>query len=373
MAKRKNTNQNNNKKKGSSKTLIFILIIIVAVIGYRKYKSTGDISAVPETVAKEVESTIETISKEAGKKAETIKKETSKAKQKATDAAKKKSEKSKTEKAKKTEKAEEVSTSKSKSAKVYTTGMIALQDELETPVCAGANHAKDHQIRKFNNYAVCYRESYEQAEWSAYKLTTANLKKNSGRTNDFREDPKITTGSATLDDYKGSGYDRGHLTPAADMSFDEKAMSETFYMSNMSPQAGAFNRGIWQQLEAQVRVWTKTFGQVYVVSGPILDKPASKYASIGKQNKVAIPQYYYKVILAPIYENDADKKTPDDAKSVAAIGFILPNDGCSGKQFWDFAVSIDEVEKRTGLDFYSLLDDNVENQVEKSFDISIWK
>ena len=113
----------------------------------------------------------------------------------------------------------------------------------------------DHQIRAFQYYTLCYRESYEQAEWSAYCLRAFMLQKNAKRTNDFRPDPEILGGSATLADYKRSGYDRGHLTPAGDMVFSREAMSETFYMSNMCPQAAAFNRGIWKDLEDQVREW----------------------------------------------------------------------------------------------------------------------
>ena len=363
MAKKKNS-----KKSGSSlKVLVLIIVIALAIVGYKKYKETGDLSAVPGAVAEEVEKAIETIQKEnADSTAKTTEpktektektKKTEKTPEKTTEAAKSDSEQAKTE----------------KSTKTYTKGNVALPSGLEIPVCPGAKNAKDHQIRQFEHYALCYRESYEQAEWSAYELTKDELNKKSGRTNDFREDPEIKTGSATLNDYKGSGYDRGHLTPAADMAFSEKAMSETFYLSNMSPQAGPFNRGIWQQLEAQVRTWAKTFGKVYVISGPILEKPASKYESIGKDNKIAIPQYYYKVLLAPLYADGNDEKTPDDAKSIAALGFILPNEACSGKEFWDFAVSVDEVEKRTGLDFYSLLEDTAEDASEAAFDISIWK
>lgn len=250
-------------------------------------------------------------------------------------------------------------------------GFVPLPKNLEFPLCAGANHASDHERRNYEYYSICYRESYEQAEWSAYCLTSEHLVKNASRSDDFRPDPEISTGSATLADYKASGYDRGHLSPAADFAFDKDAMSETFYMSNMSPQAGSFNRGIWKDLESTVRDWAKKFGRVYVVSGPVLDKKASDYESIGK-NKVSVPQYYYKVLLAPIYEDEADRETPDDAKNVTAIGFIFPNTKCQGSIF-DYAVSVDEVEKRTGIDFFNELDDTEENTVEASFEKSVWE
>ncbi len=233
-----------------------------------------------------------------------------------------------------------------------------IPEGIEIPLCP--YHKDDHERRDFNYYSICYRESYEQAEWSAYKLTKDQLANRVNRTDDFRPDPSISTGSADLADYKKSGYDRGHLTPAADREMSQEAVSETFYMSNMSPQFPAFNREIWQYLEHQVRVWAEKFGTVYVISGPVLEKPAGQYASIG-HNKVSIPQYYYKVILAQ--NND----TP------IAIGFILENKKHRDKNFWDDAVTIDEVEQRTGLDFWSLLEDSTENAVEASFDISLWK
>lgn len=248
---------------------------------------------------------------------------------------------------------------------------ISLPKNLEFPLCAGASHAADHERRNYEYYSICYRESYEQAEWSAYCLTSEHLQKNASRTDDFRPDPEISTGSATLADYKGSGYDRGHLSPAADFAFDKTAMSETFYMSNMSPQAGGLNRGIWKDLEATVRNWAAQFGRVYVVSGPILEKPAEDYESIGS-DKVTVPQYYYKVLLAPLYADEKDRETPDDAKNVIAIGFIFPNEKCDGGIF-DFAVSIDEVEKRTGIDFFNELSDDIENKIEAEVDVKDWK
>ena len=248
---------------------------------------------------------------------------------------------------------------------------IQLYNGLEIPICGATHNENDHEIRYFHNYALCYRESYEQAEWSAYCLNANQLTKNTERSNDFRADNSISTGSASLADYKGSGYDRGHLTPAADMAFNNQAMSETFFMSNMSPQHPQFNRGIWMHLEAQVRDWTKQFGKVYVITGPILEKDSSSYKSIGVNN-VAVPDFYYKVILVPLYQNKEDYETPDTSKAVMAIGFIIPNKGTE-KPYWDYAVTIDEVEKRTGLDFFSLLEDDIEDSVEASFVIDNWK
>lgn len=233
--------------------------------------------------------------------------------------------------------------------------------------------APDHQIRAFQYYTLCYRESYEQAEWSAYCLRDWMLQKNVKRTNDFRPDPQIEGGSATLADYKKSGYDRGHLTPAGDMVFSREAMSETFYMSNMCPQAAAFNRGIWKDLEEQVREWVRLYGAAYVVSGPVLSKPASEYPFIG-QSKVAVPEFFYKAILVPIYEDGLDQTGAvalETCADVIAIAFVIPNKACDG-DFWRYAKSVDEAEEITGLDFFPLLEDDVENRVEAECDPRPW-
>ncbi len=254
-------------------------------------------------------------------------------------------------------------------------GQIIFADNLEIPVCAGSTSssgkADDHEIRRFQNFTICYRESYEQAEWAAYCLEKSELVKNANRGDDFRADPEISTGSATLSDYRGSGYDRGHLAPAADFAFSEEAMSESFYLSNMSPQAGDLNRITWQYLEGQVRTWAETYGRVYVVTGPVLEKDASQYASIGK-NKVSVPEYYYKVLLAPLYADETDAQSPESAAAAQAVAFILPNSKCD-KPFWDYAVSIDEVERRTGLDFFAIMTDSLENALETNESVESWR
>lgn len=120
-------------------------------------------------------------------------------------------------------------------------------------------------------YALGYIEYHEQAAWVVYKLTRDEVQtKVSKRKNRFKEDPEIPTGSACSADYLRSGYDRGHLAPAADMAFSERTMADSFYYSNMSPQHPKFNRGIWKKLEEQVRHFAVREGEVYVVTGPVL-------------------------------------------------------------------------------------------------------
>ena len=124
----------------------------------------------------------------------------------------------------------------------------------------------------------------------ANQLTAKEVNGKYERSDNFRKDPHVSTESATLSDYKGSGYDRGHIIPAADMKWSPDAMSASFFMSNMSPQDPSFNRGIWKKLEEQVGKWALENSEIYIVTGPVLtDGP---YQTIGV-NKVAVPKYYY--------------------------------------------------------------------------------
>ena len=185
-------------------------------------------------------------------------------------------------------------------------------------------------------YALGYIEYHEQPAWVIYIMTqTEATTKAAKRTNKFRSDPEIPTGSATTGDYRRSGYDRGHLAPAADMAFSGQTMADSFFMSNMSPQKPAFNRGIWKDLEALVRYFAITEREIVVVTGPIL--PKEKTVTIGA-NKVTVPTHYYKVIF-------------DLTPPRKMIGFILPNEG-SNQPLAAFAVTVDAVEKATGLNFF---------------------
>ena len=206
-------------------------------------------------------------------------------------------------------------------------------------------------------YSLGYSEYHEQARWVIYHMTKAEATtKAASREDNFRPDPEIPTGSATLADYKNSGKDRGHMAPAADMSFSPKTMDESFFMSNMSPQEPDCNRGVWKELEAQVRSFAITEGDVYVVTGPIL--PQTKTITIGP-NEVTVPKYYYKVVW--------DRTPPEKM-----IGFIVPNAG-STKPLQSFATTVDAVEEATGLDFFLKIPQPQQEQLEGTLTIDAWK
>jgi len=215
-------------------------------------------------------------------------------------------------------------------------------------------NSKD-KIITHTGYSLLYNETHEQANWIAYDLTAEETNKLFERTDNFISDPKVKTGTASDKDYEGSGYDRGHLAPASDMGWSSTAMAESFYYSNMSPQTPSFNRGIWKKLEELVRTWAVENNTVYVVTGPVL---TNGLQTIGP-NKISVPNYYYKVIL--------DYSEPN----IKGIGFILPNIG-SKEQLQYYAVTIDSVEKFTGIHFFPLLPDDQEELIEKTLCIKCW-
>ena len=218
---------------------------------------------------------------------------------------------------------------------------------------------KGEKIIHHSGFSFVYSEEHEQAKWIAYVLNNKELNGIFDRSDNFREDPSVSSGSASNLDYAKSGYDRGHLAPAADMKWSEKAMSESFYFSNMSPQLQAFNRGIWKKLEEKVRDWALENDSILIVTGPILpSKNAKKHPSIGP-NSVTVPAYYYKAILD--YKKEKSK----------SIAFILPNQG-SKMPLHSFMVSIDSLEKLSEIDFFYKLDDKIENNVESKICKECW-
>ncbi|HEX2963753.1 MAG TPA: DNA/RNA non-specific endonuclease [Ignavibacteriales bacterium] len=218
-------------------------------------------------------------------------------------------------------------------------------------------YSRGTEIIQHTAFTLSYIEKYEQPEWVAYKLTRDMLSGPAKRTNKFIPDTLVTTGSATAKDYEKSGYDKGHLCPAADMKSSPVLMKECFYMSNMSPQDPAFNRGVWSKLEELVRTWAMQDSLLYIATGPVF-RDSMKF--IGKKNRVAVPWGFYKVILE--YRKGYRPK---------AIGFILPNLG-TGDSLIHFTASVDSVEKLTGIDFFPGLPDIIERRIERSFDLAEW-
>lgn len=204
-------------------------------------------------------------------------------------------------------------------------------------------------------YSLSYDDEAEQAEWLAYKLTDKYVSGKERRSDNFKEDPLIESGSASNKDYYRNGYDKGHLAPAADFKWSKQAMNESFYLSNMSPQVAAFNRGVWLDLEEQVRDWATFEKTLFIVVGAVLtdDLPV-----IG-ENEVAVPKYFYKVIL--------DVSKPE----YKSIAFMFRNEK-SKNPIASFAVSVDSVESFTGINFFPEIPDELEHVIEKQSDFNEW-
>lgn len=217
--------------------------------------------------------------------------------------------------------------------------------------------------------ALVYNEEYEQASWVAHIILPDVVSGMAGRSNDFRPDPLIKTGSAVERDYlikdtlangtykyDGFGFDRGHLAPSADFRWSKKALSESFYYSNMSPQVADFNRDSWAKLEDLLRAYVQEKKvPLYVLTAPLL-RPNLPKIERGV-NHVAIPVYYYKIALDPLNKQ--------------AIAFLMPNKKCEYPTE-HYAVSIDSLEHLTGRDFYSSLPDSLENELEKMDSAKPW-
>ncbi|WP_310992471.1 DNA/RNA non-specific endonuclease [Aequorivita marina] len=210
-------------------------------------------------------------------------------------------------------------------------------------------------IVNHNYYTLSYSEAHEQAEWVAYELSKSDLSRNDFDRPYFEIDNTVKTTSADWRNYKKSGYDRGHLVPAGDRKMSFEAYNETFLTSNISPQDHDFNAGIWNRLEQKVRYWADRYNGVYVVTGGVL---AGNMKTIGYEN-VSVPNQFYKIVVDV---TDGNYK---------AIAFLIPNKP-SDKSFYEYAVSIDKIETKTGIDFFPELPDSIEDKMERTIDLKAW-
>ncbi|MCH8082409.1 MAG: DNA/RNA non-specific endonuclease [Proteobacteria bacterium] len=195
-------------------------------------------------------------------------------------------------------------------------------------------------------FLLSFNQTTGVADWVMERLSASALSGDADRSfSHFKSDPDLAGGPA-LSDYRGSGYDRGHLAPAADMKWDQRAMDQSFYLSNIAPQVGAgFNRGIWARLEAKIRGWTRTKGDIIVITGPVYYdyRPV-----IG--GRVVVPDAYFKIIYAP-----ADGR---------ALAFLMPNRRITAPALTPHQVTIDALEVLTGYDFFNTLPVTLEDRLE---------
>lgn len=206
-------------------------------------------------------------------------------------------------------------------------------------------------------YLLAYNPVRKTANWVGYHLTRDRVHGSVKRSNDFRPDPDLAPGQrAELGDYRKSGYDRGHMAPAAAMRWSARAMSESFLLSNMAPQVGiGMNRGIWKSLEKKVRQWVDVRGELYVVTGNIYMSPNPKTIGPGR---VAVPDACFKVIFDPL--------------RMDAIAFIVPNRRGKSSELPKLVTSVAEVERETGLRFLSGVAPDVAARIKNRID-PFWK
>lgn len=202
-------------------------------------------------------------------------------------------------------------------------------------------------------FSFSYSETHEQSEWVAYELTDEDLLTINYNRPFFNQDPIVTTASADWRNFKNSGYDRGHLCPAGDRKASKELYDETFFTSNISPQIPSFNNGVWNRLEQKTRYWANKYNGLYVITGGVLK---GEMKTIGKE-KVAVPNYFYKILM-----------TRDHTKM---IGFLMPHEP-SKAPLYSFVVSVDEIEKLTGIDFFPELDNAIENKLEAEVSYKKW-
>lgn len=207
---------------------------------------------------------------------------------------------------------------------------------------------KQGQIIQRTGYTLAYDAKNKTPQWVAWELTDKETRGKEERTNDFQPDPEVIGTKVVTYDYSGSGYDRGHMAPAGDMKWSKQAMQESFYMTNICPQDHNLNTEDWNDLEMKSREWARRYGKVHIVCGPIYKGIRNEY--IG-EHRVKVPDAFFKVILI------------DDARKPYALGFLFENKA-GERPLKEYLVSVDEIERITGMDFFSVLPDNLEDRLE---------
>lgn len=205
-------------------------------------------------------------------------------------------------------------------------------------------------------YITSYNSETKCPNWVAWHLTAEHADGDVARDSKFYEDLDVPTPRATNEDYRRSGWSRGHMCPAGDNKWDEKAMRESNLLTNICPQNQELNSGVWNVIERDCRKWAKKYGEVYIVCGPVLLN--KDHETIGTNN-VVVPEAFFKVIL---------RMNPEPT----AIGYVIRNN--EGKKKRDqFINTVDDVEHITGYDFFPALPDSIEDLVEANARIEDWR
>ena len=216
---------------------------------------------------------------------------------------------------------------------------------------------RSQQIIEHLAYTVCYNHDWLIPNWVAYELTDHEISGDQQRSNHFAPDPLVKGDPVVTKDYSNSGYDRGHMAPAADIKWSEQAMRESFYMTNICPQNHNNNAGDWKDLEELGRDLAQRYKSIYICCGPIVTDAST---TIGTNHKIVVPQSFYKVFL---------RRKSDD--SWTSIGFVMPN-AAGNRPLMTYMHPVDEIEQLTGIDFFYNLPDSIEDIIEADYTISDW-
>ena len=218
----------------------------------------------------------------------------------------------------------------------------------------GVPRGMSDTLVRYEAFDVHFNSERGIANCALYELVNNELYGTVERGNEFTADPGVK-GCPLPDDYAGSGFDRGHLVPAGDLKWNGTAMRQSFLLTNVAPMHKALNEGGWAKLEEKVREWTARDSALLVFTGPVVSDGDTTLAS----GRVKVPSAYYKVILAPC------------VRPIRVIAFIYPN-GHSGGRLQQYAVSVDEVERRTGLDFFPTLPPEEQQRLESPVNLGAW-
>lgn len=215
---------------------------------------------------------------------------------------------------------------------------------------------KSNQVIMYSGFHLSYNTECRQADWTAYILTKKQVQNSVlQRHNSYRADKKSIEYPVLSRNYTNSGFDRGHLVPAEDMSWSEQNLYETFYMTNISPQVPKFNQGVWKKLEYLVRKWAVENQRIYVITAPVLQNVSDSI-----DGNICIPRWFCKIVV------DISRK--DDYK---AIAFLFPNKNCKN-DLCSYRVSIDSLEILTGYDFFCKANREIMDKLEQQTDSEQW-
>lgn len=211
------------------------------------------------------------------------------------------------------------------------------------------------QRKDYEGFSVSFNEDNHTPNWVAWELLATEAVGAEERYKNFWQDSEIA-GCPTANDYKNSGYDRGHMCPAADQKWSHTAMVDCFSLANIVPQNNSLNTGAWQTLESKERLWAKRDSAILIVAGPIYND--SDRERIGA-NGVRVPGAFFKVFAAPWTEKPR------------GIAFVYPNMTSPGNME-NYVMTIRDVEKLTGFDFFHEMPDDIEDKIETVASFRDW-